>query len=93
MPMFEGAFRLYVAGRAGKSRRVEETVRRILDEGPAGSFRLEVIDVSAFPKRAEADGVSAVPTLAPPRSMSGRRIVGDFSQEEQLRALINSWAE
>ncbi len=93
MPMFEGAFRLYVAGRSGESRRAEETVRRILGAGAAGGFGLEVIDVSVFPGRAEADGVSAVPALAPPRGMSGRRIVGDISQEEQIRALIDSWSK
>lgn len=90
MPMFEGAFRLYVAGRCGASRRAEETVRRVLEDGAKGR-RLEVIDVFVSPGRAEADGISAVPALVSPRGMSGRRIVGDLSQEEQIRALINSW--
>lgn len=91
MPMFEGAFRLYVAGRSGESLRAEETVRRILEGEAAGSRRLEVIDISVSPGLAEADGISAVPALAPPRGMSGWRIVGDLSQEEQIRTLIYSW--
>ncbi len=82
------AFVLYVSGRRGASRKVEETVRRVLDGAGSHKYSLEIIDVSVSPERAEADGVRAVPALAPPPSLRGRRIVGDLSEEERIRAFL-----
>jgi len=81
------AFVLYVSGRHGASGKIEETVRRVVDG--AGGYPLEVIDVSVSPERARQDGVSAVPALSPPPSLRGRRIVGDLSEEERIRAFLS----
>jgi circadian clock protein KaiB len=79
------ALRLYVAGISARSTRAIQNVRRICDE-TEGCFDLAVIDIFQQPKLAELDEIVAVPTLVKKLPLPSRRLVGDLSGLDDIRA-------
>jgi circadian clock protein KaiB len=75
--------RLYVAGDSPRSRIALAGVRR-LDEMLRGGCRLEVIDITEQPGRAEQDRILATPTLVRLSPAPSRRIVGDLASVPHL---------
>ncbi len=79
---------LFVAGDAPRTTVALENLRRALAEFEDRKFQLEVIDVYENAGRAIADRVFVTPTLLAPGT--SRRLVGDLSENSQLRYFLQS---
>jgi circadian clock protein KaiB len=77
--------RLYVAGTTPKSLRAVQNVKRICDAELAGQYDLEIVDVYKEPGRLAKDHVVAIPTLVKLAPGIIKRLIGDLSQEAQVR--------
>ena len=77
--------RLYVAGATPKSLRAVQNVKRICDAELAGQYDLEIVDVYKEPGRLAKDQVVAIPTLLKLAPGVVKRLIGDLSQEAQVR--------
>ena len=51
----------------------------------AGHYHLEIIDIYKEPRRATEDQIIAIPTLIKQAPGSVSRMIGDLSQEAQVR--------
>ncbi len=76
--------RLYVAGQTQKSVKAVENLQRICVENLSGKYRIEVIDLLVNPKLAEDEQILAVPTLVKQLPLPIKRLIGDFSDTEQV---------
>jgi circadian clock protein KaiB len=70
------ALRLYVAGRTARAEAAIEQVRAICEEGLAGRYELEVIDIYQLPALAQGDQIIATPTLVRVLPEPLRRYIG-----------------
>ena len=77
--------RLYVAGTTPRSLRAVQNVKRICDAALPNQYVLEVVDVYKEPGRLAKDQVIAIPTLIKFAPGELKRLVGDLSQEDQVR--------
>ena len=77
--------RLYVAGTTPRSLRAVQNVKRICDASLPDQYVLEVVDVYKEPGRLAKDQVIAIPTLIKFAPGELKRLVGDLSQEDQVR--------
>jgi len=77
--------RLYVAGTTPRSLRAVQNVKRICDASLPNQYVLEVVDVYKEPGRLAKDQVIAIPTLIKCAPGELKRLVGDLSQEDQVR--------
>lgn len=77
--------RLYVAGTTPKSLRAVQNIKRICDAELADQYDLEIVDVYKEPGRLAKDQVVAIPTLVKLSPGATKRLIGDLSQEAQVR--------
>jgi circadian clock protein KaiB len=77
--------RLYVAGTTPRSLRAVQNIKRICDAELPDRYHLEVVDVYKEPGRLAQDQVVAIPTLVKFAPGELKRLVGDLSQEAQVR--------
>ena len=77
--------RLYVAGTTPRSTRAVRNLTRICEAEIPGRYHLEIIDVYQQPVRAAEDQIVAVPTLLKMVPLPRRKLIGDLSQEAQVR--------
>jgi circadian clock protein KaiB len=77
--------RLYVAGTTPRSTRAVRNLTRLCEAEIPGRYRLEIIDVYQQPLRAAEDQIVAVPTLLKIGPLPRRKLIGDLSQEAQVR--------
>ena len=77
--------RLYVAGTTPRSTRAVRNLIRICEAEIPGRYHLEIIDVYQQPVRAAEDQIVAVPTLLKMVPLPRRKLIGDLSQEAQVR--------
>jgi circadian clock protein KaiB len=77
--------RLYVAGATPRSLRAVQNVKRICEAQLGDRYDLEVVDVYKEPGRLAADQVIAIPTLIKFAPGAVKRLIGDLSQEDQVR--------
>lgn len=82
---------LYVAGGTLYSKLVIKRLRRILDQKIRGVYSLRIIDVVKDPELAEADKISAAPTLTKEIPFSSQKFVGDLSNPENLLLSLGIW--
>ena len=78
--------KLFVTGKTPRSERAIANLQRILDEDLQGRCELTVIDVIEQPAMAEQEKILATPTLIKELPPPVRRIIGDLSDREQVRA-------
>jgi circadian clock protein KaiB len=79
---------LYVTDSGPNSVRAIANLEAICEEHLKDKFRLEIIDVLEYPRRALADGVIVTPSLAKVSPSPAARVVGNLSDKtEVLRAL------
>ncbi len=64
-------------------------IRRICQQDLQGRVDLKVVDIELHPEALEADQVLAIPTLIKRLPKPLRRIVGDLSREEVVRAALD----
>ncbi len=82
--------RLYITGNSPFSRTAQEEIQHLVDLHREVTFEVEVIDVVKSPSLAEADEITATPTLlklSPPPVV---RVVGDITNLEEKLGLGNS---
>ena len=77
--------RLYVAGTTPRSLRAVQNIKRICDAELTDHYHLEVVDVYKEPSRLKQDQVVAIPTLIKFAPGEVKRLIGDLSQEAQVR--------
>jgi circadian clock protein KaiB len=77
--------RLYVAGTTPRSLRAVQNIKRICDAELPDQYTLEVVDVYKQPGRLAQDQVIAIPTLIKFAPGEVKRLIGDLSQDAQVR--------
>jgi circadian clock protein KaiB len=80
--------RLYVAGSAPNSLRAMTNARAFCAEQFAGCHELEIVDLLLHPLRALDDGIIVTPTLLKLAPLPVQRLIGNLSDREQLRLLL-----
>lgn len=70
--------RLFVSGHSASTERILQNLHGLLEQALTYPYTLKVIDVFRHPEQAEADQVSATPTLVKVWPRPVRRIVGDL---------------
>jgi circadian clock protein KaiB len=76
--------RLYIAGHSLSTENVLENLHSLLEKHLGLPYSLKIIDVLTHPEEAEADQVSATPTLVKVWPHPTRRIVGDLDNIEKI---------
>ncbi|MFP4030837.1 MAG: circadian clock KaiB family protein [Desulfococcaceae bacterium] len=84
--MKEYLLKLFVTGRTTRSERAIANLRRLCDRELAGRYELLVVDILERPHLAEEERIMATPTLVRVMPQPVRRVVGDLSDETQVRA-------
>jgi|GEM_PF-585508 len=80
--------RLYVVGNNRKSQLAFENLKEICCKYLAGKCHIDVIDLTKNPSLAREDQILAIPTLMR-KNYSGKRIVGDLSNQEKVLEFLN----
>ena len=78
---------LYIAGQSPHSLAAVDNLKKVCNDYLAGCH-LEIVDLHEHPERAELDDILAVPTLVRRRPAPTRKIIGDFSETDQLLNLL-----
>jgi circadian clock protein KaiB len=88
-PQTQGyVFRLFVSGSNPSTERTLETLHQFLEQWLDRPYTLKVIDVLKHPEQAEADQISATPTLIKIWPKPVRRIVGELNDDEKIMRLL-----
>lgn len=83
--------RLYVSSSNARVERILETLHQLLEEHLRQPYTLKVIDVRKHPEQAEADQITATPTLVKVSPAPVRRIAGALDQPELLLKVLSSF--
>ena len=76
--------RLYIASGAPNSVKAVANLQAICKKHLQEGFKLEIIDVLAFPLRALADGILVTPSLSKLAPSPGTKIVGNLSDRTHV---------
>jgi circadian clock protein KaiB len=85
-------FRLYITPGAADSRRAVRNLDMLCHEELEGQYEIEIIDVAVQPALAERDRILATPTLVRSAPEPVKRIIGDLSDRDKLRAGLDLMA-
>ena len=80
--------RLFVSGHSLATEQTLETLHQLLERSLSHPYTLKVIDVLKHPEQAEANQISATPTLVKVWPQPGRRIVGELQDVETILRLL-----
>ena len=86
MTMDKREFTLFIAGRRTLGKFALSNLTSIFDDLMPGQYTLEVVDVFEQPERAEKEKIIATPLLVREAPPPIKRIIGDFSDREQVIA-------
>jgi circadian clock protein KaiB len=81
-------FRLYTTGATPRSARAIKNLVCFCRRNLAGQYKLRVVDLYEEPAEAALAQVVAAPTLLKLRPSPVRRIIGDMSDEAQMRRAL-----
>jgi circadian clock protein KaiB len=81
---------LFVAGHSANTERILQTLHHLLEQSLRHPYTLKVVDVFQHPEQAEADQVSATPTLVKVWPQPRRRLVGDLDNATKVLQLLVS---
>lgn len=81
--------RLFVAGHSATTERILQTLYQLLEQYLHYPYTLKVIDVFKHPEQAEADQISATPTLVKVSPQPIRRLVGELDNVEKLLQILS----
>jgi circadian clock protein KaiB len=87
-PGFHYTMTLFVTGATRTSLVAVANVREFCEKELAGNYDLEVVDLYRAPERAKTSQVIAAPTLLREEPQPPRRVIGDMSDLDNLRAAI-----
>ena len=80
--------RLYITGQTARSKAAVQRLTELCASYSKEAVRFEVIDVLEHPDLAEGDRVLATPTLIRLMPLPSLRVVGDMSDREVVRRLL-----
>jgi len=80
---------LFVTGATPNSLRAVANVKRICEENLAGRYRLDIIDVYQQKALAATYQLVALPMLIKRTPLPERKMIGDFSDEGKVLAILN----
>ncbi|MEQ9356526.1 circadian clock KaiB family protein [Coleofasciculus chthonoplastes] len=80
--------RLFVSGHSGSTEHILKKLHQLLEQSLQHPYTLKVIDVFKHPEQAEANQISATPTLLRVCPPPVRRIVGDLNNLESLLLVL-----
>ncbi|MBO3463608.1 circadian clock KaiB family protein [Aetokthonos hydrillicola Thurmond2011] len=87
--------RLFVAGHGPSTERILQNLHELLEQHLGQPYTLKVIDVLTHPEQAEANQVSATPTIVRVWPQPIRRIIGDLDNVEKILQMLgvpeNGW--
>ncbi|MDY6936662.1 MAG: circadian clock KaiB family protein [Cyanobacteriota bacterium] len=81
---------LFISGRSVAVEQTLLSLHQLLDRHLGQPYTLKVIDILKHPEQAEAERVSATPTLIRVWPHPIRRIVGELDSESKILSLLNS---
>ena len=79
---------LYVAGESPNSVRALANLRELCEEHMRGHYQIDVTDLAEEPHLARSEEILAIPTLVRRLPEPARRIIGDFSDNGRVLALL-----
>jgi circadian clock protein KaiB len=82
--------RLFVSGHNASTERILQNLHQLLEQNLDQPYTLKVIDVFKHPEAAEADQVSATPTLVRVYPQPVRRIAGNLEDVDRVLKILNS---
>ncbi len=80
---------LYISEKNAKSKQAIQTLTEICEKYLAGRYQLEIIDIAEQPERLEKDQVWAIPTLIKHLPLPLQRLIGDMSNIEKVKILLD----
>jgi circadian clock protein KaiB len=80
---------LYIAGTTPKSLEALANIKRVCEEYLKGQYSIDVVDLIKNPKLAKGDQIIAIPTLIKKLPPPLKKIIGDFSNKENLLVGLN----
>jgi circadian clock protein KaiB len=80
--------RLFVSGHSSFTEQILKTLQQVLDNSRHRPYSLKVIDVSKHPEQAEADQITATPTLVRVWPTPVRRLVGELDDPQAILWLL-----
>jgi circadian clock protein KaiB len=81
-------FRLFVSGHNVDTERTLQILHRLLEQSLGHPYTLKVIDIFKHPEQAEANFISATPTLIRISPQPIKRIVGELDDVERVLKLL-----
>lgn len=89
-PQTEGiVLRLFVSGHSVITEQILKTLQGVLEGSRYRPYTLQMVDVSKHPEQAEADQVSATPTLVRVWPRPIRRLVGELDNPRAILSLLS----
>jgi len=82
--------RLFVTRHHAQTTQILENLHRLLDQVLDVPYTLKVIDVTQHPERAEADQITATPTLVKVWPKPIRRLVGNQLETDTIMQLLDT---
>ncbi len=80
--------RLFISGRGASNGRILKRLHGILETSLKQPYTLKVVDIYKNPELAEADQISATPTLVKAWPPPVKKLVGDFQDASSLLGLL-----
>lgn len=80
--------RLFVSGHSATTERTLQILHRLLEQSLGYPYTLKVIDIFKHPDQADANQISATPTLVRVWPQPIRRIVGDLNDVERVLQVL-----
>jgi circadian clock protein KaiB len=80
--------RLYVAGRAPNSVKAIANLEAICRQHFKDDYKLEIVDVCEYPRRALDDGILVTPSLAKVSPSPGAHVIGNLSDTGTVLAAL-----
>jgi circadian clock protein KaiB len=84
----EWDLRLYVAGSGSRSLTAFRNLELICDEHCAGHYKIEIVDLTKNPQRAQDDRILALPALVRKGIFPSRKIIGTLADAERVLASL-----
>jgi circadian clock protein KaiB len=85
--------RLFVSGYSAATGRILQNLHALLEDSLEHPYTLKVIDIFKHPEQAEADQVSATPTLVKVYPLPVRRIVGNLEDVDRVLQVLGALDE
>lgn len=81
--------RLFVSGHSALTEQILTTLQSVLESSRYVPYTLQMVDVSKHPEQAEADQITATPTLVRVSPKPVRRLVGELNNPRAILSLLS----